>query len=269
MRFVRSFVLFSAVVSALGLAPSAFAQDGKWVTIKGQIVMSKPAAHLKISEKVTVETDKQHCLSKGEITKNNFVIGKKGEFANVIIYLRPDNNVRDAKLNPADIHPDLANPKSKEQVIDQPCCQFEPRIMVAREGDTLVVKNSAPVNHNFKYDSSANGDANPNIPAGADYKFKAPLKAENSVIKFSCSVHPWMGGAMMVFDHPYFAVTAKDGNFEIKNAPAGKYRIVYRHEEGFHKGKDGRFGFPIEIKAGADGKTMEMKPLEYEFVDSK
>ena len=32
--------------------------------------------------------------------------------------------------------------------------------------------------------------------------------------------------------------------------PAGKWRVVYRHETGFHKGRDGRLGFPVEVKAG-------------------
>ncbi len=52
--------------------------------------------------------------------------------------------------------------------------------------------------------------------------------------------------------------------FAIKNAPAGKYRIVYRHENGYHKGKEGSLGWPIEIKS--DGKGgMTLTPLEIEI----
>jgi hypothetical protein len=32
-----------------------------------------------------------------------------------------------------------------------------------------------------------------------------------------------------VFDHPYFAVTDKDGKFTIKNVPDGKYTIQAFH----------------------------------------
>jgi Polysaccharide lyase family 4, domain II len=34
----------------------------------------------------------------------------------------------------------------------------------------------------------------------------------------------------LVLDHPYFAVTDKDGNFEIKNVPAGTQKLVVWHE---------------------------------------
>jgi hypothetical protein len=52
-----------------------------------------------------------------------------------------------------------------------------------------------------------------------------------------------------VVDHPYFAVTDKDGNFTIKNVPPGKYTV-----EAYH------------LKAGA--KTQETdgtKKLEFEL----
>ena len=42
----------------------------------------------------------------------------------------------------------------------------------------------------------------------------------------SCSIHGSMKSWMRVFNHPYFAVTDANGNFEIKNAPAGKLNLV-------------------------------------------
>jgi hypothetical protein len=32
-----------------------------------------------------------------------------------------------------------------------------------------------------------------------------------------------------VFEHPYFAVTDKDGNFTIKNVPKGNYTVEVAH----------------------------------------
>jgi hypothetical protein len=66
-----------------------------------------------------------------------------------------------------------------------------------------------------------------------------------------------------VFDHPYFAVTDENGEFEIKRVPKGKWRIVHLHDLGFHWGYDGRLGFPVEIKDEGQG-VMRMKVLEYE-----
>jgi hypothetical protein len=75
---------------------------------------------------------------------------------------------------------------------------------------------------------------------------------------------------MRVFDHPYFAITDQDGKFEIKDAPVGKWRIVYWHELGFHKGREGILGFPIEVKADKPGgTTMEPKPVAFGIVKPK
>ena len=35
------------------------------------------------------------------------------------------------------------------------------------------------------------------------------------IIRFKCDVHPWMTAYVGVFDNPFFAVSAKDGSFEI------------------------------------------------------
>jgi hypothetical protein len=70
-----------------------------------------------------------------------------------------------------------------------------------------------------------------------------------------------MSGYVRIFDHPYYAVTDEDGKFEIKNAPAGKLRIVYWHEaKGLLGGAKGRAGEAVVIK----GPTLEMKPVDFE-----
>ena len=40
-----------------------------------------------------------------------------------------------------------------------------------------------------------------------------------------CNVHPWMKGYIAVLKHPYFAVTDKNGHFEVKDLPPGTYTI--------------------------------------------
>jgi hypothetical protein len=73
-----------------------------------------------------------------------------------------------------------------------------------------------------------------------------------------------MTGYVRVFDHPYYAVTDDDGNFEIKNAPAGKYRIVYWHENGVRGGAQGRAGEEVEIALPQGAKTMDLKPADFD-----
>ena len=56
-------------------------------------------------------------------------------------------------------------------------------------------------------------------------------------------------------------MTDENGTFEIKNAPAGKLRLVVRHGSGlFLGGAAGRDGRPIIIEAG---KTNDLGTIEF------
>ena len=46
-----------------------------------------------------------------------------------------------------------------------------------------------------------------------------------------CNVHAEMSAYVVVFDNPYFAVTAKDGSFKIENVPPGTYKLKTWHEK--------------------------------------
>jgi len=263
MAKLRSFVVLSALVAgAVGLSGVAPAQAPQWVTVKGKVVLPKdkipaPAAG---NEVIPPGGDKAVCEAKGPLPKNVLIVNPKNDgVKNVIVWLRPDTAKRGDKLDPAQIKPELAKVASKNHVVDQPCCQFEPRVLAVRVGDTLEVKNSATINHNIKYDGP--NAFNVNLPAGMSHKMAQPFAENNLIEPFSCSVHPWMAGKIRVYDHPYFTLTDADGNFEIKDAPAGKFRVVYWHELGFHKGKDGILGFPETLT----GPVTTLKPLEIEL----
>lgn len=258
MRHVLSSVIYCALVVAI--SSGARAEDKpQWVTIKGQVVFP---ANKKIParEALNVTQDKEHCLSNKAILDESFIVNAKSRgIKNVVVYLRPLDKEA-AGFEAAQIHPDDAKRKPADVIIDQPCCMFVARVTCARVGDTIVVKNPSPVAHNFFWSSTNNGDHNPTLAAKTDWKMPKALVKESPPISYKCSIHPWMSGYVRIFDHPYYAVTDDDGKFEIKNAPAGKFRIVFWHENGVKGGRDGRFGEAIEIK----GPTLEMKPTEFD-----
>jgi hypothetical protein len=49
------------------------------------------------------------------------------------------------------------------------------------------------------------------------------------MVRFKCDVHPWMFAYVGVVEHPFFAVTDKDGAFKISDVPNGKYTIEAYH----------------------------------------
>ncbi len=75
---------------------------------------------------------------------------------------------------------------------------------------------------------------NPLIPSqGEQVVMSAQIRARSIPLLYSCSIHAWMKGYIGVFNHPYFVVTDADGKFTLKNAPAGKYRLMVWHEQGW------------------------------------
>ena len=54
---------------------------------------------------------------------------------------------------------------------------------------------------------------------------------EEVMIPVKCNVHPWMKSYIGVLKHPFFAITGKDGTFEIKGLPPGEYTIEAWHEK--------------------------------------
>ena len=259
-------IRYFAVVAALAAVSTASGQDDKWATIKGQIVF--PAGKdVPKREKLNVTQDKEHCLKDGDILDESVIVNPQNRgVKNVVVWLRPAAKNPKAALAKDEIHPDDAKRKPAEVAIDQPCCMFVNRITIARPGDALVVKNSAPVPHNFFWSSTNNGEYNITIPKMDKWVMPEKIVAEGPPIQYKCTIHGWMTGYVRIFDHPYYAITDADGKFEIKNAPVGDYRIVYWHEaSGFRGGVEGRFGEEIGIK----GPAMDLKQVEFDVTPKK
>jgi plastocyanin len=118
-------------------------------------------------------------------------------------------------------------------VIDQRKMAFLPHVVAVQQGTTVEFLNSDSVGHNVYWPSiSGNKKLSHNLgtwPKGE----KKPFQFNDlGVASLLCNVHPEMSGYVVVVPTPYFAVTDKDGNFEIKNVPAGKYTLKTWSEDG-------------------------------------
>ena len=129
-------------------------------------------------------------------------------------------------------------------VIDQRACVYRPRVLGARVGQTLQVKNDDDLLHNVHSLSARGNSFNVSEPkAGMVQDFK--LKDEEVMLRIKCDVHSWMTSYVGVVTNPYFAVTNEAGTFEIAGVPAGSYTILTWHE---------RFGplmQTVRVRAGA------------------
>jgi len=118
-------------------------------------------------------------------------------------------------------------------VVDQRKMAFIPHVIAVQQGTTVEFLNSDPVGHNVYWPSiSGNKKLSHNLgtwPKGE----KKPFQFNDvGVASLLCNVHPEMSGYVVVSPTPYFAVTDKNGTFEIKNIPAGKYTLKTWSEDG-------------------------------------
>jgi plastocyanin len=125
------------------------------------------------------------------------------------------------------------DPPKDHVVVDQRKMSFLPHVVAVQQGTTVDFLNSDPVGHNVYWPSiSGNKKLSHNLgtwPKGEKKPFQFNDLGTASLL---CNVHPEMSGYIVVVPTPYFAVTDKDGNFEIKNIPAGKYMLKTWSEDG-------------------------------------
>jgi hypothetical protein len=218
-----------------------------WGTIRGRIVWDGATVPAQKPLDITVK----NCLANGPVLNEELVVNQTNKgIKNVLIWLLPQRKGEKVPVNPT-----LAKPPAQPVVLDQPRCQFFPHVLGVREGQDLLVKNSAAIAHNVNWagDPLKNPGGNQLLPAGGSYTITG-LRAQRLPMQVKCNIHPWMSAWVGIYDHPYFAVTDSDGKFEIKLAPAGQYPLmIWQEKIGYRGGAKGRNGTPINIKT--DGVT--------------
>jgi plastocyanin len=118
-------------------------------------------------------------------------------------------------------------------VMDQTKMTFSPHVMAVQVGTTVEFLNSDPVGHNVYWPSiSGNKKLAHNLGTWPKGEKKSFQFNDAGVASLLCNVHPEMNGYIVVAPTPYFAVTDKNGNYEIKNVPPGKYTLKTWSEEG-------------------------------------
>lgn len=246
LRTVSCFMIISLVTVS-----AASAADG-WGSVSGKILwkgeIPKPAllhgagADIKNAEVCAVNDTYSDELLVDEKTKG---------IANVFIYL---------PRKPKKIHPDLKD-FDPQVIFDQKNCVFIPHALLVRAGQSVEVLNSDSISHNtHTYPIRNNGEnviVNALTPKGKGKLF-ATKSSEILPTKVVCDLHAWMKAYWLILDHPYAAVSSKDGTFEIKDLPEGKHKLRLWHEVPGYLERS----LTVTVKGG---EVTELKPLEYEF----
>jgi plastocyanin len=148
--------------------------------------------------------------------------------------------LRDSRLDAVNKHKDYAGiiislvpvgqpppaPPAKHVVMLQKNKAFTPHVLPVVAGSFVDFPNSDLIFHNAF--SSYNGQIFDIglYPPGTSRSvhFTRP-----GVVRVFCNIHPSMSAVILVLATPWFAITAKDGSFQV-DAPPGTYELSVFHE---------------------------------------
>jgi len=197
-----------------GATKPQYASKGDEGTITGKVTFDGAVPTLK---KIDMSQDANCASSAGDKTADDLVV-TDGKLANVFVYV---------KGGPAD---KFSFPTPSDPVtLDQQGCRYHPRVLGLQTNQPFKVINSDSTTHNIHPSPKVNQEWNQMQAQGAPPIEKKFGRAE-TLIPVKCNQHPWMKANVGVLAHPYFAVSAKDGSYTIKNVPPGTYTLVFWHE---------------------------------------
>jgi plastocyanin len=161
-----------------------------------------------------------------EVTIDQYLCGTEKDAADLL--LSPQKEIRNAVVWLENPPANAAWPKRDEKVeMDQKGCVYIPRIVVVPVGGTVDFLNSDRLLHNIHATPNLNAPFNRTQPKNRTIPITF-VKPE--IIPIVCDLHPWMASWVVVAAHPFYAITAGDGQFAFDNLPAGQYRLQIWHE---------------------------------------
>jgi plastocyanin len=155
---------------------------------------------------------------------------KNGKLANAFVYVK------------SGLPTGTFDVPSQPVVLTQKGCRYQPRMMGIMVGQQFKVTNTDTADHNIHNMPGANPEWNESQMPTDPPIIKSFAKPEMMMV-LQCNQHPWMRAYVNVMTHPYYAVSAEDGSFQIANLPPGEYTLVAVHE---------KFGEQtLQVKVGA------------------
>lgn len=207
-------VAVAVCVSASLHTPRLEAQAARTGTIQGHIRLTGPAPGNPV---IRMGADPMCGRANGgkRVLQEIFAVGAQGALANVFVHLQGTFPATPVPAAPV--------------VIDQQGCIFVPRVVGARTGQALQVKNSDPTAHTVHSSTTKGNEINVSQPK-AGIVSTVRMKNEETMLRLRCDIHSWMVGYVGVVPHPYFAVSDRAGAFTIASVPPGRHTIRIWHE---------------------------------------
>lgn len=221
------------------------ASSGEPGTFTGKVVMTGSVTPLPPRFNKGADIKDPAVCAAVDVPDERLVLGDGNAVMGVFIYLNKAPKGGKTLVAPAEPF-----------MFDQKNCRFFPHCVIIPVGQEVRVLSNDPIAHNTHTNPLKNPSVNAGVSPG-DREGKLSFtyrKTESVPLSITCDFHTWMKAYQLPVDHPYAAVTDKDGAFTISDLPPGKHSFVVWHEAA-----DGGFverKFAAEIKSG---ETTEMQ----------
>jgi plastocyanin len=115
-------------------------------------------------------------------------------------------------------------------VMDQHNQTFVPHLLAVTTGTTVEFPNSDRIYHNvFSLSKVARFDLGRYaVGRSKSIRFDRP-----GIVRVFCDIHSHMNAFILVFSHPFFAITDVEGRYRIDNVPPGAYNVIAWNEGQF------------------------------------
>jgi len=112
-------------------------------------------------------------------------------------------------------------------VMDQRLETFVPHVLAITVGTTVDFPNSDKFYHNvFSLSKTRPFDLGRYATGSSkSVRFDRP-----GIVRVFCDIHSHMNAFILVFSHPFFALTDGDGRYRIENVPPGTYGVIAWNE---------------------------------------
>src|SRR5215471_19215434 len=112
-------------------------------------------------------------------------------------------------------------------IMDQRNETFVPHVLAIITGTTVDFPNSDAFYHNVFSLSKASRFDLGRYAAG---RSRAVRFDKPGIVRVFCDIHSHMNAYILVFSHPFFALTDPEGRYRIENVPPGTYGVIAWNE---------------------------------------
>ena len=220
----------------------------EWGSISGQIVVEGdiPDRVLLIPKNSDIK-DREICSAEDHFAEDLLIDKESNGLANVFVYLYKP---------PKRIHPDLIEPSTEALPVTYRGCQLVPHCLICRTTQRIEIGSDDALAHIPIYYPQKNPKNGLLLPSKSNFKIEVRCKqAESFPFKVSCDFHVWISGYWLIVDHPYAALTDKNGMFQIDKLPIGEHTFRIWHERPGYLEKS----FKITVTAGDAVELPTMK----------